>query len=109
MKNVSIGKRTFLAILLCAGMAAGLKAADNGQLYKTGKLPSSLVNCSVQDSYGYIWTATDYGLSMFDGYRFTHFHHHRDDTTSIGDDITCRLLVDSKQRLWVLRLRRVQA
>ncbi len=101
MKNVSIGKRTFLAILLCAGMAAGLKAADNGQLYKTGKLPSSLVNCSVQDSYGYIWTATDYGLSMFDGYRFTHFHHHRNDTTSIGDDITCRLLVDSKQRLWV--------
>jgi len=33
-------------------------------------LSQSLVNQTIQDKYGYIWVATDYGLNRFDGYNF---------------------------------------
>ncbi len=99
MKNVKEYK--FLYILLCTLLCCTVNAADHGQLYKSGKLPSSLVNCTIQDHFGYIWVATDYGLSMFDGYRFTNFHHDRNDSTSIEDNITCSLFSDSKHRLWI--------
>ena len=99
MKNETY--KIFLCLILCACTTWMAHAVDNGELFRSDKLPSSLVNCTIQDRYGYIWIATDYGLSMFDGYRFTHFHHDRNDTTSIEDNITCSLLVDSKGRLWV--------
>ena len=49
--------------------------ADSGELFTSGKLSSSLINCMVQDKYGYIWVGTEYGLSKFDGYRFTNYLH----------------------------------
>jgi diguanylate cyclase (GGDEF)-like protein len=33
-------------------------------------LSQSLVNQTLQDKYGYIWVATNYGLNRFDGYNF---------------------------------------
>ncbi|NRA72469.1 MAG: EAL domain-containing protein [Gammaproteobacteria bacterium] len=33
-------------------------------------LSQSVVNQIIQDKYGYIWVATDYGLNRFDGYDF---------------------------------------
>ena len=100
MKNVQMIYKCHLIIvgllLTCTTIMA-----DNGRLYRSDKLPSSLVNCVRQDKYGYIWVATDYGLSRFDGYRFINYFHNRTDTTSIIDNIICTLYVDSKGRLWV--------
>ena len=70
--------------------------ADSGELFTSGKLSSSLINCIVQDKYGYIWVGTEYGLSKFDGYRFTNYLHNEEDTTSITDNIISDLLVDKK-------------
>ena len=64
--------------------------ADRGELFTSGKLSSSLINCIVQDKYGYIWVGTEYGLSKFDGYRFTNYLHNEEDTTSITDNICPR-------------------
>ena len=75
--------------------------ADSGELFTSGKLSSSLINCIVQDKYGYIWVGTEYGLSKFDGYRFTNYLHNEDDTTSITDNIISDLLVDKKGNLWI--------
>lgn len=33
-------------------------------------LSQSYVNQTIQDDYGYLWVATDYGLNRFDGYEF---------------------------------------
>ncbi|MGB0860285.1 MAG: ligand-binding sensor domain-containing protein, partial [Pseudoalteromonas spongiae] len=33
-------------------------------------LSQSYVNQTLQDNYGYLWVATDYGLNRFDGYEF---------------------------------------
>lgn len=75
--------------------------ADSGELFTSGKLSSSLINCIVQDKYGYIWMGTEYGLSKFDGYRFTNYLHNEEDTTSITDNIISDLLVDKKGNLWI--------
>lgn len=75
--------------------------ADNGELYTSGKLSSSLINCIVQDKYGYIWIGTEYGLNKFDGYRFTTYFHDAKDSTSITNNTISSFLVDKKGDLWV--------
>jgi signal transduction histidine kinase/ligand-binding sensor domain-containing protein/DNA-binding response OmpR family regulator len=76
-------------------------SADSGHLFTSDKLSSSLINCICQDKYGYIWVGTDYGLSRFDGYRFTNYHHASEDTTSLVDNTVQDLFVDSKGNLWI--------
>ena len=75
--------------------------ADSGELFTSDKLSSSLINCIVQDKYGYIWVGTEYGLNKFDGYRFTNYLHNEKDTTSITDNIITGFLVDKKGDLWI--------
>ncbi len=75
--------------------------ADSGELFTSSKLSSSLINCLTQDKYGYMWIGTEYGLSKFDGYRFTNFLHDEKDTTSITDNIITSFLVDKKGELWI--------
>lgn len=86
---------------LIAFLASLMLWADGGELFTSGKLSSSLINCVVQDKYGYIWVGTEYGLSKFDGYRFTNYLHDEKDTTSITDNIISDLLVDKKGDLWI--------
>ena len=79
--------RKCLAALI-ALLASLMLWADGGELFTSGKLSSSLINCVVQDKYGYIWVGTEYGLSKFDGYRFTNYLHDEKDTTSITSTMT---------------------
>ena len=78
-----------------------LMRADSGQLFTADKLPSSLINCIVQDRNGYIWIGTDYGLSRFDGYHFVNYLHDDADTTTINHNTIADFLVDSQGRLWI--------
>ncbi len=75
--------------------------ADNGVFYTADKLSSSMIDYITQDSYGYIWVATLYGLNRFDGYRFTHYFTDKNDSTTVQDNDITRLLVDSQHRLWI--------
>ena len=92
--------RHFLAVLTCILLSLFIWA-DSGELYTSSKLSSSLINCIVQDKYGYIWIGTEYGLSKFDGYRFSNYLHDEKDTTSITDNIISDLLVDRQGNLWI--------
>ncbi len=75
--------------------------ADSGEFFTSSKLSSSLINCLVQDKYGYIWIGTEYGLSKFDGYRFTNYLHNAQDSTTITDNIITSFLIDKKGNLWI--------
>jgi ligand-binding sensor domain-containing protein len=63
-------------------------------------LPSSEVYDVIQDKNGYIWFATDRGLSKFNGYDFTNY------TTEDGllNDVNFELFKDAKGNLWVLSI-----
>ena len=82
-----------LLIVVCLAMVL-LAKADSGQLYTSDRLPSSLINCIIQDHKGFVWVGTDYGLSRFDGYRFINYLHDDKDTTSITDNTISTFLVD---------------
>ena len=87
---------TFICLLLTL-----FTWADSGHLYTSDKLPSSLINCIIQDHYGYIWIGTEYGLSRFDGYRFTNYLHDEKDNTTITDNTISSLYVDKYGKLWI--------
>lgn len=92
-------RRILFYIYLCCVAAAA--KAFNGQFYSSEKLASSSVTNICQDGYGFIWIATDYGLSRFDGYHFTNYYHMRRDKTTLPDNHVGCFMVDNKGGLWV--------
>jgi len=74
--------------------------AGDGRLFTSASLSSNLINCVTQDRYGYIWVGTEYGLSRFDGYRFTNYLHSTDTTSVMDNTITC-FLTDRDGTLWI--------
>ncbi|MBR5687016.1 MAG: response regulator [Prevotella sp.] len=90
-----------LLLIFAFIVAAVPMRAGNGIFYTADKLSSSMIDYITQDSYGYIWVATLYGLNRFDGYHFTHYYTDKNDTTTLLDNDVTRLLVDSNHRLWI--------
>jgi hypothetical protein len=60
-------------------------------------LPSNECHDVIQDSIGYIWIATDRGLSRYDGYEFMNF------TIQDGlQNVSCmEIFLDNKQNIWI--------
>ncbi len=61
-------------------------------------LPTSNVYQCFQDSKGFMWFATEKGLSRFDGYSFTNFTM----SDGLSDNEIFSLFEDSRGRLWCL-------
>ena len=66
-------------------------------------LPNSAVVDLFQDKYGFIWAATDQGLSRYDGYKFTRFPVIPEDSTSISSNRIAHgaFYEDKEENLWV--------
>lgn len=54
-----------------------------------------------QDNFGFIWIASDNGLSRYDGYTFSDFRFSQADSFSISSNIVGSILYDSFGYLWV--------
>lgn len=90
----------FISVLLL--LTAVSLPAQTGRFYTTDKgLSSSLINWFYQDSRGFIWAATEYGLNRFDGMRFINYWHASDDSASIKNNYVRTLYEDSRQNLLV--------
>ena len=75
--------------------------ALNGRIYSSEQLASSSVKKIHQDNYGFIWIATDYGLSKFDGYHFQNYYHVHRDSTTLPDNNIGSMLTDRNGNLWI--------
>lgn len=64
-------------------------------------LSQGMINCILQDRYGFMWFATKDGLNRYDGYRFVVYKHDPSDPTTIIDNFIQTLFEDSKGRLWI--------
>ncbi len=72
--------------------------AQTGRYYSTDEgLSSSLINQIYQDSRGYIWTATEYGLNRFDGVRFVNYQYMAGDAEGIKSNYI-RTLYETKTK-----------
>ncbi len=63
-------------------------------------LPSNTVYDVIEDSIGYIWIATDNGLTRFDGYQFQSY----DVNDGLGDNEVLYFKKDSSNRIWMAPL-----
>ena len=97
----SLPKCTSLCAYGNPEQTAKLDLKLGGVLYTGKQLSSSAVKAVCSDRYGFVWIGTDYGLNRFDGYSFSLYQHHRNDSHSIGSNEICDMLSDRKGRLWV--------
>lgn len=64
-------------------------------------LSSNTVNSILKDQYGFVWFATEDGLTRFDGLNYTIYRHNAKDTTSLWSNEVTSLHEDRLGRLWV--------
>jgi len=64
-------------------------------------LSHDIVYCILQDRYGFMWFGTHDGLSRYDGYAFTVYHHRRSDPASLAHNTVNTLYEDRAGTLWV--------
>ncbi len=63
-------------------------------------LSSNIIYDILQDDKGYVWFATDNGVSRFDGYGFSNFNL----KDGLADNEVVKLRQDSRGRIWFLSL-----
>ena len=94
-------KRTLQIIFLVLFSTSLFAQEYNFRHFTTDQgLIQSNVNDVIQDSKGYIWVATNGGLSRFDGKTFTNFTAQN----GLESNKCVNLFTDSKGRIWVSHL-----
>ena len=53
-----------------------------------------------QDSHGFLWIATQYGLNRYDGYTFKNYINNTADSTSISSNFVLSIAEDKSGNLW---------
>ncbi|MES2775694.1 MAG: two-component regulator propeller domain-containing protein [Bacteroidota bacterium] len=64
-------------------------------------LSNNIVHQAFQDSRGYMWFATNHGVSRYDGYKFTSFRNDPTDSASLSGLLTRVIFEDKKGTLWI--------
>ncbi|RME90323.1 MAG: PAS domain S-box protein [Anaerolineae bacterium] len=101
------GRLLLLLCILCIALLPTVPAHAQGGVIRFAHfttadgLPHDIVTCILQDRTGYLWFGTQDGLSRYDGYTFTNFHHRRTDPDSLVNNTVTALFQDSHGRLWV--------
>src|SRR5574344_1569936 len=75
-------------ILLLLIYAATIHA-QSLRSYSAENLLNTSITFLAQDSRGYMWIGTEYGLERFDGYNFTYYQHSKSNPLSLPqNDVT---------------------
>jgi len=64
-------------------------------------LSQSVIICSYEDSYGFLWFGTQNGLNRFDGYNFENYIFNPSDTISISNNWIFSIVEDDDNNLWI--------
>ena len=64
-------------------------------------LAGNVVYTMAQDSQGFLWFGTVFGLSRFDGHEFKTYRHDPEDSTSISDNRIYEIIADKEGILWI--------
>jgi len=84
-------------LLFTGGRSLAQEATMKHYTVKDG-LPSGTIYSMLNDSKGYMWLATDAGVSQFDGHKFTNFTL----SDGLSDNEVIKIAEDSKGRIWLL-------
>lgn len=96
-----------LSLLLAPFAAAAHTAANTAvpmlfrHLNTENGLPQNTVMATLQDSQGFIWLATEDGLSGYDGYEIVRYGRQPDDPGSLPSSFVWSIDEDASGDLWV--------
>ena len=95
--------KRFLILLLFigSGFYIGNLFAKNVRFYDSKQLTCDLFTDICQDTQGFIWVGTDYGLNRFNGIQFAHYYNDPNDSTSLLHNSVKELMLDRSGTLWV--------
>ena len=94
-----------LLLLVCSlGMDAGNTLIPDMKFRRLDTrdgLSNSQINYIFQDSKGFVWIATSYGLNRYDGYRFRTYYSDATDSTTLRNNYVDYIWEDKDGRLWL--------
>lgn len=94
-----------LLLLVCSLTADAGKTAIPDMKFRRldtrDGLSNAQLNCLFQDSKGYVWIGTSYGLNRYDGYRFRTFYSNAHDTLTLRSNYVDRIWEDIDGKLWL--------
>jgi len=64
-------------------------------------LSNNFIQTICQDSEGFIWFGTHYGLNKYDGVDITTYYHDPDNPSSISSNYIHKVFLDSKGHIWI--------
>ncbi len=98
-------RKIFLAIgllysLVCYSGNDLIKSSLFENYTVSNGLSDEKIHCVFQDSKGWIWLGTDYGVFRFDGYRFTAFNPMTETGNTLSNSLIRKIFEDNKGNLW---------
>ena len=94
-----------LLLLVCSLTADAGKAAIPDMKFRRldtrDGLSNAQLNYLFQDSKGYVWIGTSYGLNRYDGYRFRTFYSNAHDTLTLRSNYVDMIWEDIDGKLWL--------
>lgn len=63
-------------------------------------LTSNVVNSIMKDNKGFVWIATDNGISRYDGYTFVNYTSVLNDSTTISNNCVNYIFQDRENQIW---------
>ena len=90
----------FILIAFLQLPAAGQELSFNQLMTKNG-LSQNSIFAITQDSQGFMWFGSRYGLNRYDGSRFKLYKSTTADTSTLSDDYINALYSDTRKDLWV--------
>ncbi len=88
-----------LSLALCISITSSVDGAQS-RFFSPRQLSSSLVTSAIQDSKGFIWIGTEYGLNRFDGINMTEYYK-GEDYGSLLDNSVRDIYCDNDGRVWI--------
>ncbi|MEL6626455.1 MAG: two-component regulator propeller domain-containing protein, partial [Bacteroidota bacterium] len=88
-----------LLLVLCLPLAAWSQSAQLATVHFSPNqgLPSSEVYDLLQDQKGFLWIATDNGVSRFNGYQFDNFGFGQ----GLSENVILSLVEDAAGNIWM--------
>ena len=91
---------SFSILLFSYSINAQIQYVGSDVYSEINGLPNNEVRCIIKDTKGYLWIGTIYGLTKYDGNKFT-VYKHQSDANSISGDVVKAVFEDSHGNILV--------
>ncbi|MEZ4777200.1 MAG: two-component regulator propeller domain-containing protein [Bacteroidia bacterium] len=89
------------SILVFSRLSGHMTSLKFDRLGSREGFDASMVYCTLEDSYGFIWIGTGKGLYRYDGARFILFKSDKENPASLSSDVIKYMLEDRRGRIWI--------